>query len=187
MASTEPVNGVDVTRLFETLEAVKADPALGKFHFRASSEWDNGALTRTTIKDFYGAGTDDTSRSASPFVLTSDEPEMLLGENSAANPTEAVLHALASCLTVGMTYNAAARGIKIDKLGFELEGDLDLQGFLGLSPDVRSGYSDIRVTCNIEADAPRETLAELCQYAQDHSPVFDIVSNPVAVEVQLAD
>ncbi len=167
MASSEPVNGVDVTRLFETLEAVKADPALGKFHFRATSEWDNGALTRTTIKDFYGAGADDTSRSA--------------------NPTEAVLHALASCLTVGMTYNAAARGIKIDKLGFDLEGDLDLQGFLGLSDDVRSGYSDIRVTCNIEADASREDLEELCQYAQDHSPVFDIVSNPVTVAVKLAD
>ena len=85
-----------------------------------------------------------------------------------------------------MSYNAAAQGIKIEKLGFDLEGDLDLQGFLNLSDDVRSGYSDIRVTCHIEADAPREKLEELCKFAQAHSPVFDIVSNPVNVSVEMA-
>lgn len=187
MTTQTPVNGVDVARLFETLEAVKEQPELGKFHFRAESEWDDGARTTTKILDFYGVGQEDGSRSANPFSLQSDEPDALLGDNTAPNPTEAVLHALASCLTVGMVYNAAAQGIKIEKLGFDLEGDLDLRGFLGLEESVRSGYSDIRVTCRVEADAPREQLEKLCQYAQAHSPVFDIVTNPVNVTVKLAD
>ncbi len=186
MAAKEPINGVDVARLFETVDAITANPDLDRFHFRAKSEWDDGAHTRTTVQEFYGAGQKDASRDKA-FVLESDEPDVLLGGNAAANPTEAVLHALASCLTVGMTYNAAARGITIQKLGFDLEGDLDLRGFLGISPDVRSGYSNVRVTCHIEADAPREQIAELCDYAQEHSPVFDIVANPVAVSVELAD
>lgn len=186
MADQQPLNGVDVKRLFETVDAVKENPDLAKFHFRAKSEWETGARTRTTIQDFYGVGQEDKSRTK-PFILDSDEPDVLLGGNSAANPTEAVLHALASCLTVGMSYNAAARGIKIDKLSFDLEGDLDLQGFLGLDESVRSGFSNIRVTCHVDSDAPRDQLEDLCRFAQEHSPVFDIVSSPVAVSVELAD
>ena len=109
-----------------------------------------------------------------------------MAANSAANPVEAILHALASCITVGIVYNAAVQGIKIDSLGFDLEGDLDIQGFAGLDPNVRPGFTDIRVTCHIDADAPRETLEELCQFSRDHSPVFDTISNPVNVTVQLA-
>jgi uncharacterized OsmC-like protein len=98
---------------------------------------------------------------------------------------EAVLHALASCLAVGFAYNAAAQGIKLERLEFDLEGDVDLHGFLGLSEKVRPGYESIRVTCRVKADAPREKLVELCDYVKRTSPVLDVVRNPVPVSVML--
>ena len=185
MTTAQSLNGVDVTRLFQTVDAVKADPKLAQFHFRAKSQWGGGARNRTEIQGFYGVGQEDTSRPA-PFALESDEPDVLLGTDTAPNPVEAALHALSSCLTVGIAYNAAARGIKIDGVRFDLEGDLDLQGFLGLAENVRPGFSNIRITCHIDADAPRENLADLCQHAQDHSPVFDTIANPVSISVELA-
>jgi uncharacterized OsmC-like protein len=180
------VNGVNVDRLMETVGAVKASPELGMFHFRAQNRWIDGGHNRTVIRDFYGAGREDTSRDT-PFVLEVDEPPVLLGENHGVNPVEYVLTALAGCLTTSLVYHAAARGIRIDEVESSLEGDLDLQGFLGISDEVRNGYQDVRVTFRIKADAPRETLEELCRVAQRRSPVFDIVSHPVPVTVRLAD
>ena len=119
-------------------------------------------------------------------MLQGDEPPVLLGTNTAPNAVEAMLHALASCLIVGFVYNAAARGITINALDFDLEGDLDLHAFLGLSETVRPGFSEIRVRYRVDADAPRETLEELGEYVQRTSPVLDIVRNPVPVSVKLA-
>ncbi|MDP3941275.1 MAG: OsmC family protein, partial [bacterium] len=114
-----------------------------------------------------------------------DEPAVLLGEDYGANAVEAVLHALASCLGVGFAYNAAAKGIKIESLEFDVEGTLDLQGFLGLSKTIRPGYENITVRYKVTADAPREKLEELCEYVQATSPVLDIIKNPVKVRVEL--
>jgi uncharacterized OsmC-like protein len=119
-------------------------------------------------------------------VLQADEPPVLLGDNTAPNAVEAVLHALASCLSVGFVYNAAAKGIKVESLDFEIEGDLDLRGFLGIDRDVRAGFGTIRVAYRVEADAPREALVELCRYVQETSPVVDILRNPVDVQVRMA-
>jgi uncharacterized OsmC-like protein len=119
-------------------------------------------------------------------VCDADEPAALLGTNRGASPVEHVLTALSSCLTSSLIYHAAARGIKIDQLESELEGDLDLRGFLGLSDNVRNGYKNIRVTFRIKSDAPQDQLQELVALAQKRSPVFDIVSNPVPVQVTLA-
>ena len=180
------VNGVDVDQLMGTIEAIKANPDLASFKFRAETEWISGGHSRTQIQSFYGAGQEDTSRSK-PFILEGDEPPVLLGNNAGPNAVEAVLHALASCLSVGFVYNAAAQGIQIDSLDFKLEGDLDLHAFLGLSDKVRPGYDNIRLTYRVKSTAPREKLEALCEYVQRTSPVLDIIRNPVPVTIDLVD
>ncbi len=179
-------NGVDVEQLVRTVAAIREQPDLARFTFRARTEWQNGGHSRTTIRAFYGAGTEDTSRTA-PFVLEGDEPPVLLGSNQGPNAVEAVLHALASCLAVGFVYNAAAQGIHVESLDFDLEGDLDLHGFLGLSNEVRPGYQGVKVIYRAKTDAPREKVEALCEYVQRTSPVLDILRNPVPVSVTLAD
>lgn len=173
-------HGIDIDQLVGTVKAIQENPDLARFQFRAVTEWVAGGHSRTKIQGFYGAGAEDASRD-SPFVLEGDEPPVLLGTNVGPNAVETVLSALASCLTVGIVYNAAAREIPIESLSFVLEGDIDLQGFLGLSERVRPGYQNIRLSCRVKSDAPREKLEELWEYVQRTSPVLDIVRNPVPV------
>jgi uncharacterized OsmC-like protein len=179
---TKIMNGVNLDRLVGTIEVVKREPGIAAFRFRASNRWIQGGHNRSTIRDFYGAGQEDTSRKDT-FVLDNDEPDVLLGTDRGANPVEYVLHALAGCLTTSMVYHAAARGIRLEEVESRLEGDLDLRGFLGVSEDVRNGYQAVRVTFRVKADATDEQIAELGRLAQARSPVFDIVSNPVPVSV----
>ena len=178
------LNGVDVDQLIGTINAIKDNPEIARFKFRAINEWMNGGHSRTKIQGFYGATQEDTSRSQ-PFVLEGDEPPVLLGDNLAPNAVEVVLHALASCLAVGFIYNAAAQGITVESLEFDLEGDIDLHGFLGLSADVRPGYENIVLTYRVKCDAPHEKIVELCEYVQKTSPVLDMLRNPVSVSVNL--
>jgi uncharacterized OsmC-like protein len=178
------LHGVNVDQLVGTVNAIKENPDLARFRFRAVTEWVDGGHSRTKIQGFYGAGIEDASRN-SPFVLEGDEPPVLLGTNAGPNAVETVLSALASCLTVGIVYNAAARDIKVESLIFALEGDIDLQGFLGLSDRVRPGYQNIRLSCTVRSDAPREKLEELWEYVQRTSPVLDIVRNPVPVSLAI--
>lgn len=182
--NTGMLNGVDVDRLFATIDAVGKETSLADFRFRAKNTWMRGGHNRSTIQGFYGAGQEDPTRTK-PFVLDNDEPAVLLGEDHGANPVEYVLHALAGCLTTSLVYHAAARGIRIDEVSSTLEGDLDLRGFLGMDDSVRNGYEKVRVTFQVKGDATDEQLEELCRVAQRRSPVFDIVSNPVPVEVRL--
>ena len=184
MQQAKFVNGVNVDRLVETVETVQNAPALARFQFRAQNRWIRGGHNRTTVKDFYGAGQEDTSRERG-FVFDKDEPDVLLGEDNGANPVEYVLAALAGCLTTSLVYHAAAQGIRIDEVESRYEGDLDLRGFLGLDEKVRNGYQNIRITFKVKGDAPPEKLEELVQLAQQRSPVFDIVSHPVPVTVQV--
>ena len=170
-------NGVDVPALFATIDAVKGDPAIARFNFRATNRWMGGDRNRSTIEDFHGACQD--LRHASPFVMDNAEPPVLLGGDSAANPVEYVLHALVGCLTTTMVYHAAARGIEIASIESRLEGDLDLRGFLGLSTEVRKGFSTVRVRMFVDSEASMATLRELAQF----SPVFDIVSKSLPVEL----
>ena len=129
------MNGVNVDRLVGTINAIQHNPELAHFQFRATNAWVNGGHSRTTIQGFYGAGSEDSSR-AKPFLLDGDEPPALLGNNIGPNAVGVVLHALASCLAVGFIYNVAATGIQVDELAFNLEGDIDLHGFLDLSEEV---------------------------------------------------
>ncbi len=178
-------NGVDVDRLVQTVGAIKENPDLAKFRFRASTNWMQGGHSRTTIKGFFGAGQEDTSR-AEPFILEGDEPSVLLGMNAGPNAVESVLQALASCLTVGFVYNAAAQGIGVKSLEFDLEGELDLQAFLGITEGVRPGYSEIRIKYRTECDAPAEKVDQLWSHVEKTSPVLDIVRNPVPVVIERA-
>jgi uncharacterized OsmC-like protein len=178
----EGPNGVNVAQLTETVGAIHSDPKLAAFRFRATNTWLRGGHSRTTIQGFWGASQEDASR-PEQFVLEGDEPPVLLGTNRAPNAVEAVLHALGSCLAVGVAYNAAAQGIEIRSLQFDLEGELDLHGFLGLAPDVRPGYENVRVTYRIDCDAPDEKIDELCAYVQKTSPVLDILRHPVHVSI----
>lgn len=175
-------NGVNVQQLLDTIEQVKNDPEVGLFKFRADSKWVKGGNCQTKIKEFYGAKQEDTSR-LKPFVLESDEPPILMGNNKGPNAVELVLQALASCLTVGFVYNASAQGINVESLEFVTEGDIDLQGFLGVSKNVRPGYQNINLKYKVKADASEEKLNELWEYVKQTSPVLDILRNPIKVSI----
>ena len=184
MYATTTVNGLDVDKISGTMDAVTANPALARFQFRARHEWIDGSYSRTTIKDFYGAGQEDTTRTE-PFTVDTDEPPVLLGENRAPNASEYVLHALAACLTGTIVFHAAARGIALEGLEATIQGDLDAQGVLGLNDSVRPGYEQIRVTIKATGDFDDNQLAELASLTR-YSPVRDLVSNPVPVAIDLA-
>jgi uncharacterized OsmC-like protein len=184
--TTETVrNGVDTEQLYGTLDAIKADPPLAKFQFRARNRWIDGAHNRTTIRDFYAAKQEDTSRAAE-FVLDAGEPAILLGTDTGPNPAEYLLHALGACLTTSLVYVAAARGIHLTEVESTLEGDMDVQGALGLSDDYRNGFEQIRVSFRVKGDAPEEKLRALVARAQQRSAVFDMVTNGVPVAVDVA-
>lgn len=185
MKASKMINGVDLRRLTDTIQAVAENPALGRFQFRATNEWIDCGHNRSTIKDFYGAGQEDASRKA-PFVMDNDEPDVLLGSDNGANPVEYVLHALAGCLTTTLVYHAAARGIHIEGVSSTYEGDLDLRGFLGLDPNVPRGYQNVRVSFDIKGNMTREQKQELIELGQQFSPVFDTITRAVQVEVKLA-
>jgi uncharacterized OsmC-like protein len=177
-------NGVDTGVMFATLDAIKAQPELGTFQFRARNTWIDGAHNRTTIQDFYGAGQEDTSR-AEAFTIDAGEPAILLGKDTGANPAEYLLHALAACLTTSLVYVAAARGVKLTEVESTLEGDMDVQGALGLNDDYRNGFERIRVSFKVKGDAPEEKLREVVARAQARSAVFDMVTNGVPVTVDM--
>ena len=179
---TGMVNGVDLDRLAGNIETIEQDSDMASFRFRATNRWDNGGHNETVIHDFYGAGQDITHKQ--DFHIEADEPELLLGDDQGANPVELVLAALASCLTTAMVYHAAARGITIRAVESELEGDIDLRGFLGLNDKVRNGYKNVTVSFRIDADTDQATIDELVEMAKSRSPVFDIVSNPVDIRVK---
>ncbi len=178
-------NGVDSQQLYGTLDAIKADPSIAKFQFRARNRWIDGAHNRTTIRDFYAANQEDTSRTAD-FVIDAGEPAILLGKDTGANPAEYLLHALAACLTTSLVYVAAARGVHLTEVESTLEGDMDVQGALGLSDDYRNGFEQIRVSFSVKGDAPDEKLREIVTRAYQRSAVFDMVTNGVPVTVDVA-
>jgi uncharacterized OsmC-like protein len=175
------VNGINVNDLFSTIDAIKATPAIAKFKFRIRNQWKGASQNCSTANQFYGAG-EEQSR-PQPFVLEADEPAMLLGKDTAANPVEHLLHALASCLTTSMVYHAAARGIHIETVESSFEGDIDLHGFLDLNSKVRKGYEGIRVKFKVKADVPDDQLLAVVNLGTAYSPVFDSLTNGVPVSV----
>jgi uncharacterized OsmC-like protein len=183
--TTVMLNGVDLERLAQNIEALTGQPQLAKFQFRLSNQWVDGGYNQSVIQDFYGVGKEDKSRDV-PFILANDEPDVLLGKDNAPNPAEYVLHALAGCLTTSIVYHAAARCYELTRLQTTVEGDLDLRGFLGIDPLVRKGYEDIKVTFDIDGDFSDEEKNEILSLTS-FSPVLDIVSNGVPVKICLGE
>lgn len=183
MLVTKKVNGIDVEQLFTTIDMIKEKPEIAHFKFRATNTWVDGTHNRGTVKDFYGALEEDNSRASMVFEI--DEPPVLCGLNLGANPVEYLLVALSGCLTTSLVAHAAARGIAIKKVSSRYEGELDLQGFLGVSEAVPVGYKNIRVYFKIDADVSEEQKAELILMAQKYSPVFNSIAKPVPVDVRL--
>jgi uncharacterized OsmC-like protein len=174
------VNGVDVSALNDTIEAIKGNAAIAKFNFRLTNKWIGGDKNRSTIKEFSGALAEHRE-DAKAFVFDNGEHPVLLGQDAAPNPVEWLLHALIGCMTTTTAYHAAKRGIEVSAIDSQVEGDLDLRGFLGLSPDVRKGYSAIRVRMRVKTKADAATIKEITSM----SPVHDVVSRSVPVSVQV--
>ena len=181
---TSSLNGVNVDQLVGTIQAVQGDSSIALFKFKSQTKWIDGGHSQTKIKDFFGAKQEDTTRPKA-FVMDGDEPSVLLGNNHGPNAVEAILHALASCLSVGVVYNASAKGIKINALTFDMQGEIDLHAFLGLSETMRPGYSQLDVAISLDAEASREDLVSLIEYVKKTSPVLDVITNPTPVNVTL--
>jgi uncharacterized OsmC-like protein len=175
------VNNVDLTRLTDTIEAVKAAPEVGRFKFRIQNRWISGGQNRSKVQQFSAGGKETPHKT--DLTLEADEPEVLLGTDNGANPVEHLLHALASCVTTSMIYHAAARGIAVEQVESSLEGDLDLRGFLGLAPRVRKGYQQIRLKLSIKADVTDQELRDLASLGPNFSPVFDSITKGVPISV----
>ncbi len=174
------VNGVNVDAVNSTVSAIQGQPEIAKVKFRLHNKWISGGPTNSLISNFYGANQDISH--ARPFKLEADEPPILAGEDLGANPVEHLLNALAACLTTTLIYHAALRDIEIEELESELEGDIDLRGFLGLTNEVRKGYENIRVKFKVRtAEENIEKLKALSKL----SPVFDVTSNGTNVDVQI--
>ena len=183
---TRTINGVDVDKLKETVQAIKDNPSLAGFKFRIANRWQGGGLNKTTVKASYGAGTEFPEREGK-FTMRADEPPVLLSGDQAANPVEHLLHALAACVTTSMVYHAAAKNIPLEGVESELDGELDLQGFLGLKPDVRRGFKKINVNVRLVGDLSEEQKREVIGMGPEFSPVFDMVTNSVPVSVKLVE
>ncbi len=181
--TTEPKeiirNGVNVTKLGETIQAVQTNPDIAQFKFRARNRWDTGGHNQATIDTFYGAC--EELEHKEPFVMEADEPPVLLGEDNGANPVEFVLAGLSGCMTTTLAYHAASRGLNLDEISSEFEGDIDLHGLLDLDPNVRSGYREIRVKFKVKGDADEATIQELVR----KSPVYDTLANPVKIKIEV--
>src|SRR5262245_12559108 len=186
MATASVRNGIDVGALLETIEAVKTKPELANFTFRASTTWQEGTSSSAEIGSFMHAGAEDETR-WHPFTLIGDEPPVLLGRNRGPNAVELLLAALGLCYSVGYVANAAARGIELEEMSFEIEGDFDVRNFLGITEGARPGFTEIRAKAYVKAPgASEQQLRELCTYVQDTSPVKDALANRVPISTTIA-
>jgi uncharacterized OsmC-like protein len=177
-------NGVDTATLFATLDAVKGQPDIAKFQFRASNTWVEGTHSRSTMSGFYGAGQEMQHKQVT--VVDADHPAVLVGADNAPTPVEYLLHGIAACITAGLANIAAARGVELTKVTSTVEGDIDLLGILGLSDgSVRNGFEQIRVTFHVEGDADAETLRGLVEQSRRRSAVYDVLTNPTPVAIDV--
>jgi len=180
MAEKKMVNGVDVQFVSDTVSAIEGNPEIAEFKFRLTDKWINGSHNRGTVGDFYGALQENSHKIK--LVYDADEPEILAGNDGGGNPVEYLLMALAGCVTTTMVMHAALRGIEIEELESELEGDIDLRGLLGLSNQVKRGYKNIRVKFRVKtAEENIEKLKALSKL----SPVFNTIREATQVDVDI--
>jgi uncharacterized OsmC-like protein len=182
--STPVDNGVDIEFLRGAREALTAEPAGAKFQWRVTNTWVHGTHSQSTAKGFFGLGEEqDRPRE---FRFDIDHPELFSAEDSGATPTEVLLAALAGCLTAGVATVASHRDIQLRSVSATVEGDMDVRGILGIDTDVRNGFGNIKVTYTIDADASRDEIEAIVAQSQKRSAVYDIVTNPTNVAVEVA-
>ena len=184
MPETVVNNGVNVAALLAAREALKGAPQAAKFNWRASCKWKNGTHSMTTVSGFFGLGEEQKHKTV--FSFDADHPEIFASEDHGITPVEYVLVGLASCLTAGVAAVAQNRNIQLRSVEAILEGAMDIQGILGIDSDVRNGYDNIKVTFKIDADASRKDIEALVAQSQKRSAVYDIVTNPPNVTVEVA-
>lgn len=184
MAGTSVNNGVNVQALLDAREALRGAPEAARFKWRASCKWQNGTHSQTTVQGFHGLG--EEQKHKTEFSFDADHPEIFASEDLGITPIEYVLVGLASCLTAGVASVAQNRGIQLRSVESKLEGSMDLQGILGIDRDVRNGYDDIKVTFNIDADASRADIEAIVAQSQKRSAVYDVLTNPTNVTVEVA-
>jgi uncharacterized OsmC-like protein len=182
----KPLNGVDTPTLFATIDAVRNQPELARFTWRASNRWIEGTHSRSQSETFSGAGGDHAH--AASFRFDGDHPAVLVGKDNGPTPVEFLLYGLAACLTAGIANIASARGVKLSAVESRIEGSMDLRGILGLSDAVRNGYEKIRVTFKLSGDAPPEKLRAIVEQSRSRSAVFDVLTQgtPIDIEVETA-
>ena len=183
ISSTPIRNGIDTAQVYGTLDVLRAQPEAARFEFRVRNRWIDGTHSRSTIHGFWGAGTEDVSRSE-PFIVDASEPPVLFGHNEAPNPAEYLLHALAGCLTLTIVNVAAARKVELHEVSSSLTGVLDARGATGLDDSYRNGFDGIDVTFTIKGDASPEKLREVVDRAMARSVVYDMITNGVPVTVR---
>jgi uncharacterized OsmC-like protein len=178
------LNGIDTPALFATLDAVKGQPEIATFQFRASNSWVNGTHSRSRFSGFFGAGQE--LEHTSETVVDADHPAVLVGTDNAPTPVEYLLHGIAACLTAGLVNIAAARKVRLNSVTSSVEGDIDLLGILGLGEGkVRNGYEQIRVTFHIDADADDDTVRALVEQSRSRSAVYDVLTNGTHVGIDV--
>jgi uncharacterized OsmC-like protein len=183
MAGVSVNNGVNVQALLDAREALKKMPEAAKFTWRASCKWQNGTHSQTKIQGFHGLGGEQKHKTE--FSFEADHPEIFASEDHGITPIEYVLVGLASCLTAGVASVAQNRGVQLRSVEAKLEGQMDLQGILGIDSDVRNGYNDIKVTFHIDADAPKKDIEAIVAQSQKRSAVYDVLTNPTNVTVEV--
>jgi uncharacterized OsmC-like protein len=185
MTMTDPAmrNGVDTATLFATLDAVRAQPEAAAFTFRVSNRWLSGTHSRGTVDTFFGVG--EERRHRQPTVIDADHPEVLVGQDNAPTPVEYVLAGLAACLTAGIGNIAAARDIELTKVQSTVEADIDLNGVLGLDPEVRNGFQSVRVHFDIQGKGTHEQLRQLVEQSRRRSAVYDVITSSVPVSIDV--
>ncbi len=184
MAQSTANNGVNVGALLAAREALKNAPQAAKFKWRASCKWQNGTHSESKVKGFFGLGQEQVHKTETSF--SADHPEIFASEDKGITPIEYVLVGLASCLTAGIAAVAQNRGIQLRSVESKLEGKMDIRGILGIDSDVRNGYDDIKVTFKIDADASKKDIEALVAQSQKRSAVYDVISNPVNITVEVA-
>ena len=176
-------NGVNVGALLEAREALSGAPEAAQFQWRATCEWVNGTHSHSSVEGFFGLGGEQSHKTQ--FEYDADHPELFASEDKGATPVEYVLVGLASCLTAGIAAVAQNRQIQLRSVKATLEGQMDVQGILGIDPDVRNGFSDIKVHFDIDADATPDEIKALVAQSQKRSAVFDAVANPTNITVEV--
>ncbi|GAA4616692.1 OsmC family protein [Actinoallomurus liliacearum] len=181
---TTVANGVNVQALLEARDALKGAPEAAQFTWRASSKWQDGVHSTTTVRDFFGLGQEQSHKAES--VFEADHPAVFAAEDNGITPIEYLLVGLAACLTAGVASVAQNRGIQLRSVESTVEGKHDIRGILGADSDVRNGFTDVKVTFTIDADASRQEIEALVAQSQKRSAVFDALTNPTDVTVDVA-